>query len=291
LTFHTILIQIINTMIKSTYKILLLAVSILLIMSSCKEEDNILEYTGDSFYRFAAESGSVLENATEAAELEVFYSVPGGGSGSIDFTIQSDLVQGTDYTLLNSSNSLSFSEANDYKDVIRIMPIDNEDVGTSPATINITLTNPSGGLVGFPGPDALSSTHQLNIVEDDCPSTLAGTYDFSTQSYFCAGDAVTGQVTWTEVGTGLYEVDDWGYGSYQVCYGNIAGSWGTLQFTDVCNEITIIGVDNYGDSWMFTEVSTSGANLTFTWSNTYDETGVTTLTRTDGTDWPSLYIP
>lgn len=278
-------------MIKSTYKILLFAVSILLIMSSCKEEDNILEYTGDSFYRFAAESGSVSEDATDAAEIEVFYSIPGGGSGSVDFAIQSDLVQGTDYNLLNSSNSLSFNEANGYKDVILIMPIDNEDVGTSAATINISLTNPSGGSAGFPGPDALSSTHQLNIVEDDCPSNLAGTYDFSTANYFCEGDAVTGQVTWTEVGAGLYEIDDWAYGSYQECYGGPAANWGTLQFTDVCNEITIIGADNYGDSWMFTEVSASGANLTLTWLNTYDETGVTTLTRTDGTQWPSLYIP
>jgi len=278
-------------MIKSIYKILLFAVSILLIITSCKEEDNILEYTDDSFYRFAAESGMVSENAAAPIEVEVFYSVPGGGSGSVDFSVGGDLAEGTDYKLLNSSNSLSFSEDNGYKDVIQIEPIDNEDVSTSPRTILITLTNPSGGSAGFPGPDALNSTYELTIVEDDCPSELAGTYDYSTANYFCEGEPITGQATWTKVEQGLYEIDDWAYGTYPKCYNGFeAASWGALQLMDVCNQLSINGLDNYGETWSFSSVSVNGADLTISWQNTYEnEAGTTTLTRTDGTDWPPLF--
>jgi len=122
-----------------------------------------------------------------------------------------------------------------------------------------------------------------------CSSALAGTYDFSTSDYFCEGDAVTGQTTWTEAGPGLYTIDDWAYGSYQACYGGPAASWGMLQLKDVCNEITIEGEDNYGDTWSFSSVTVDGADLTLIWTNTYGEIGTSTLTRTDGTEWPELF--
>ncbi len=122
-----------------------------------------------------------------------------------------------------------------------------------------------------------------------CLSSLAGTYDFSTVDHFCAAGPETGQATWTEVGPGTYEIDDWAYGTYQTCYGGSAASWGTLQLSDVCNQLSILGDDNYGDTWSFSSIDVDGANLTLAWTNTYGESGTTTLTRTDGTEWPPLY--
>ncbi len=121
-----------------------------------------------------------------------------------------------------------------------------------------------------------------------CLSALAGTYDFSTVDHFCGAGPATGQATWSEVGPGLYEIDDWAYGSYQECYGGPAQSWGALQLSDVCNTLSILGTDNYGDTWSFSSVTVDGANLTLGWTNTYGELGSTTLTRTDGTEWPPL---
>jgi len=270
-------------MIKSTYKILLLAIATLLIASSCQEEDNILEYTGDSFYRFAAESGSVSENNTAPVEVEVFYSVSGGGSGSVDFSVGGDLVEGTDYTVANSSNSLSFNEGNGYKDVIQIQPIDNADVSTSPRTITITLTNPSGGSAGFPGPDALNSSYELTIIEDDCPSELAGTYNTITNGK--VGDGMGGQgddyaevpgvITVTDLGGGNYEIDDMSGGMYAAVYG-LSPVVVTIQ--DVCNEIIITsGADEYNDPFSGTGTVASDGTITISWGNTWGDTGTTVL--------------
>jgi len=133
-------------------------------------------------------------------------------------------------------------------------------------------------------PSATSATAKIA-----CLSPLAGTHSYTTSDYFCAGDAVTGEVTWAEVGAGVYEIDDWAYGSYQACYGGPAQSWGTLQLSDVCNQLTILGVDNYGDTWSFSSITVDGANLTLGWTNTYGEIGTTIITRTDGAEWPPLF--
>jgi len=271
-------------MIKSTYKILLLAISILLIITSCQEEDNILEYTDDSFYRFAAESGSVGESDTEPVEVEVFYSVPGGGSGSVDFAVGGDLAEGTDYTVVNSSKSLSFNEGNGYKDVIKIQAIDNDDVSTSPRVITITLTNPSGGSAGFPGPDALNSTYALTIIEDDCPSDLAGTYTTVTNGKVGDGDGgqgddypeVTGMVTVTDLGGGNYEIDDMSAGMYAAIYG-LDPVVVTIQ--DVCNDVTITsGADQYNDPFSGTGTVASDGSIIISWGNTWGDIGETVLT-------------
>lgn len=115
-----------------------------------------------------------------------------------------------------------------------------------------------------------------------CPSSLGGTFDYEMTESFC-GDAATGSVTITALGGGAYTFDDFSLGAYPTCYsGFIASSWGELQFTDVCEEVSFTGfVDNYGDTWEFTH-SVDGNNWTITWSNTYDESGTSTIINPNG---------
>lgn len=184
-------------------------------------------------------------------------------------------------------------------------PVFHTTISQVPTTVNITLEQALNDLgitasdleVGDEVTFSIGNVQTTSGAYDSansasagvaCSSALAGTYDFSTSDYFCAGDAVTGQAIWTEVGPGLYEIDDWAYGSYQACYGGPAASWGTLQLKDVCNQITIEGSDNYGDSWSFSSVTVDGADLILAWTNTYGEAATSTLTRTDGTAWPEL---
>ncbi len=124
-------------------------------------------------------------------------------------------------------------------------------------------------------------------VSASCSSALAGTYAFSTADFFCEGDAQTGMVTITEAAAGLYTLDDWAFGTYQHCYGGPANGWGSLELSDVCNKLSILGIDGYMDSWSFTNVQVNGSDLVLSWTNTYGEFGVTTLTREDG-EWPPL---
>ncbi len=122
-----------------------------------------------------------------------------------------------------------------------------------------------------------------------CFSALAGTYNY-VSSGWCGESGITGSVDLTENSSGRYTFSDWSFGAYPACYdGFMAAAWGSLELTDVCNQLAIAGEDNYGDTWDISNVSTSGADLTFSWANTYGEAGTVTLTRGDGSDWPPLY--
>lgn len=277
-------------MIKSTYKILVLLFSVLVIISACKKEDNILEYTGEEFFRFAAVSGEISEDATDSVDIEVFYSTTTGSSGTVSFTLGGDLVEGTDYIVANSSNSLSFNEANGYKDVITIAPVDNNDVSVDARVLTITLSSPSGGSVGFPGPDALNSSYDLTLIEDDCPSSLAGTYEVSTSyafhDFLPDFSTHTMIVEITEVTPGVYSTDDFSGGLYSV--GPYVAAYGTTgilaQFSDVCNELSWT---DQSDPWGPMVALTGGVNsvdpstgvITISWScEAYGENGVSIYT-------------
>ncbi|MGB3545706.1 MAG: hypothetical protein WBA17_01960 [Saprospiraceae bacterium] len=123
-----------------------------------------------------------------------------------------------------------------------------------------------------------------------CPSNLAGTYEQTTTDTWC-GEAgpFDGTSTWTEVGIGVYEVEDFSFGAYEPCYG--AGSTlpgGSLQIQDACGTLTPIGTSRWGEVYVFEQVSVDGPDLTIVWTNDYGEGGTATFTRTDGTDWPPL---
>ena len=121
-----------------------------------------------------------------------------------------------------------------------------------------------------------------------CPSDLGGTYNTSSLAW-CGGAAEVGTSTWTEVSEGIYEVEDFAFGAYFPCYGPGATlPGGSLQIQDACNVIKPIGTSRWGEVYFYNDVTVAGADLILDWENDYGEAGVTTLTRTDGTDWPAL---
>lgn len=136
--------------------------------------------------------------------------------------------------------------------------------------------------------DGVLETGKVFPVPVTCKSTLAGSYEYTTSTYFCDGDALTGTVDIIEASAGIYTFSDWSFGSYDACYGGPAQNYGTLTITDICNTLSIAGADNYGDSWSWSSFSVSGNEITFNWENTYGETGTTTLVNPDG--WPPLSL-
>jgi hypothetical protein len=57
--------------------------------------------------------------------------------------------------------------------------------------------------------------------------------------------------------------------------------------TDACGKLSIIGLSQWGEAYVFNSVTVSGNMLTLDWANDYGETGVAKLTRTDGKNWPA----
>lgn len=138
-------------------------------------------------------------------------------------------------------------------------------------------------------PNYGSGTHTIQIT---CPSDLGGTYQVSGNGsgpWGCT-TAFTGvEITWTDLGGGVYEIADFSFGAYDACYG--AGSTppgGNLRLNDVCGRIFPTGTSRWGEVYTFSNGTVNGADFSFTWVNDYGEGADVTVSRTDGTDWPPL---
>lgn len=157
------------------------------------------------------------------------------------------------------------------------------------AVLNFYLTTSSGTYKGG----------SLNV-DMSCVSDLAGVFEYSTIPWCDGSVTETGMTEWVSAGAGVYDVvnpddpenpdaADFAYGAYFPCYGATATlPGGDLQVLDICGKIAPIGVSRWGEVYWFNGVSVDGTKLTIDWENDYGESGVTTLTRTDGKDWPPL---
>lgn len=143
-----------------------------------------------------------------------------------------------------------------------------------------------------------------------CPSELEGVFDANT-----TGQAVwagtpcnsnwTGTVIWDHLGNGVYDVyavigadtlHDMSMGAYFACYGQdneagypngAGGTAGSLRITDACGKLAYSGLSQWGESYVFNNLVVNGNQLTLDWTNSYGESAVTVLTRTDGKNWPA----
>src|SRR5690606_11988804 len=97
-----------------------------------------------------------------------------------------------------------------------------------------------------------------------CASDLAGELDYVTSNYFCAGGPVNGKTELIEIGAGRYSFANWAFGTYLACYGGTQSTWGSLSMNDVCNVISVTGVDAFGDSWEIVINGVNGADLDIT---------------------------
>lgn len=164
-----------------------------------------------------------------------------------------------------------------------------------------TSVNTSSNLQGQPAFRALFQI-KTNII---CTSDLGGTFDAHTVAngpWGCTNEW-TGQVTFIDEGNGVYIIAaqdadhpdnpwDFSMGAYWVCYGTGATlptdeTTGDLRLTDACGKLGYSGTSRWGEVYWLNSVTVDGANLTLDWENDYGEGGVTTLTRTDGSTWPT----
>lgn len=229
---------------------------------------------------------AVLSNAssdlflpTDSLAGEITYDIDVDGPAnisSIDITVSYD---GADPVTVKSIDSWPSSESLTLEEVLSTIGLTQEELELGKSFLFEFVLNSE---VGCKSANTISATYA-------CPSNLEGTYQYTSTSYWCDGNAVSGEVTWTSVEPGVYEIDNWSYGTYTVCYGGPADGWGTLQLSDVCNGISIIGLDAFDDTWQIKVDAVEGPVLTISWSNTYGESGTVELTRTDDTDWPPLF--
>ncbi len=139
------------------------------------------------------------------------------------------------------------------------------------------------------------SSRSLNVPVS-CPSDLGGTYDYvssnlvATNGNPCPAGDVPGTVTFTAQGGGVYLCSDLGFGQYESsCWNDGPATSANATFTEVCNEITSGGLDQYGLIYIWVITDVSGSDLSISWSNDYGDAGDVVITRPDGSDWPQLF--
>ena len=126
-----------------------------------------------------------------------------------------------------------------------------------------------------------------------CSSNLAGTYQGMTTATWCGdSDPWSFSVTFTEDAAGEYDIDDFSFGAFDVCYGGrtdySSGSLplGNLRMVDVCNNISLKGTSQWGEVFTWHSLTVNGTEMTIVWTNDYGEGGTAVLTNPNG--WPSL---
>jgi hypothetical protein len=128
-----------------------------------------------------------------------------------------------------------------------------------------------------------------------CPSDLGGTFNYSTTNITgdvsqganpaACGTGVSGTVTFTDQGGGIYSISDATFGQYD-CAWNDSPATGVF-LNDVCNKLSLSGADQYGLIYTIDVISVTPTVLTIDWENDFGDSGRTTLTRTDGKEWPA----
>jgi hypothetical protein len=159
-----------------------------LLVSSCEWDPPTFD-SADSFIAYANSSSSVAEEGGMVG-IPVLVTAPlDAASVSVDFAFNTDAstaVEGTNFTLVNESKTLSISAGWGY-DTIWIQPIDN-DIFTGNLILVIDLTSNSKEY-----PFGVVSTHTLTIIDNEHPlGAWIGAYSVDCQDYF----SVFGPETW-----------------------------------------------------------------------------------------------
>jgi hypothetical protein len=165
--------------------------SAVLLVSSCEWNPPTFD-SADSFIAFTASASAGAEQGGVIGIPVLVTSVAGQPAVSVtfDFDEASVAIEGEDFTLVNSSNTLDYSNGAGY-DTIWIQPIDNDVfTGTVPLIINLTSNTQSYAF-------GVTKSHTLNIIDDEHPlGVWIGTYSVVALSY---GNPGTWDESWTVV--------------------------------------------------------------------------------------------
>jgi len=267
------------------------------IVTSCGEEEQQF-YTGGDNFHFLEMTSTVGEEATTAAAIPVVFTKTTPKTGSVTFSVTStDAVENVDYVILNTSNVFDYA-ADQYLDSVFIRPIDNGILDGN-KTLTITFTSASEA-TGWPGPDALNSTHELTILDDDCELPLLGSFTEVTAGG--PGDGAGGlnqdinPFPWAPIlevtkvscdGDGIYSINDITMGLYPDGYGATGGpdnGKNAAVFSVSGSSITIDVVNSQDVVYGGDEFSGSGGvisndSFTLIWTNNWGDQGSSTLNR------------
>ncbi|UFH30901.1 hypothetical protein LNP04_13045 [Chryseobacterium sp. C-71] len=255
-------------------------------ISSCEDGTENSMYDGDatSFFldKFAVAKGPDVGYK----DFDIKIGTMSPLNSAADFEIKrigGDAVAGTHYEILNGGKVQIAAGSN--LGIVKLRVYGAQLSQTIAKTLVFDLVSPSVKKANY------NTTISLSLIFG-CDSSLEGTYQYSTVNAF-APDAptnvpgpVTGNVTFTKVSDGLYQISDSSFGAFALFPGYAATSTG-VRIEDLCGKLSFKTPNQYGDTFVISNVVVNGNKLTFKWTTSYGEYGTTTLTKSDG-NWPAL---
>jgi hypothetical protein len=278
---------------KLNYLIALIFTAGLLV--GCEEDSTYMDaYTGPGVTYFELETSTFLVNNTNPIhKLKLVTTEAPTTDMVVDISIAETSEATAGFSLPESSIIIP---AGSYSAEFLIQGVfrDASESG-SDLVLEINLEQPLGS----------NNTHTVTIFKQ-CESVLDGVeFDWVTTNWFLgttdysalgAPDA-TGSDVFVSIDDVSYTFESgcFDFGYYATVWGDTSdcgqgtGLGGTIMIQDLCEKLVMSGEDQWGDSWTMYDVSTDGSSLTYTWENTYGEKGTTTMTRTDGENFPNYF--
>ncbi len=299
-------------------KILLFFGAILILATSCKDDDLAPIATFDNAEKGAyvrvVEQGNTLVNLLDVAGSAFTYSVEfvdleQGGLVS-EYRLQLIYDDNNPSNGDNSAGPIEFrswsssefeTTATGHKGLSNITITGPEVIAAAGTTADQVLAGDNFRLVGSvttsEGATYTASNSSATVngaafrgffnftMPAACPSDLAGSFAHTSDDSWCgSGPVPDGTVDIVALGGGVYTFNDFSFGAYGPCYGSTADQ-PTLTFTEVCTVVSFTGfVDSFGDTWTY-DSDIDGAVWRIAWENTYGESGQTFITNPSGA-WP-----
>lgn len=269
---------------KNIFLKLIVAVFTLFVVKSCTEYDEHTAVNDSLLHFMKTAETATFYGATQNGDHKIEYGVTKAttSSNTVELVFdpaKSTAVLGTHFTIIKGTDELLSGETKgDFG--IAVTP-----AGAGKKAV-FNLKSNTLGTASFKTPITITFASA-------CPSALAGTYAYSTTNFQVPGSPViatpiTGNVTLANSTSGGYTISDAAFGVYVALYNapdNILVTG--IRLVDTCGKLSFAGQNIYGDTWSISNVVVNGSNLTFNWLTSYNEKGTTTLTRTDGTNWPT----
>lgn len=192
-----------------------LMTAVALTLASCNINEDPVFDDADAFVAIQQATASVTETG-EKLEIPVMLTSLSGLTGSVDFEISSPegngAIEGTHYTVGNSSKSLTFSKDAPTQYIV-LNIIDNDTFGGD-VKLNITLSNPQGAKLGA------NKSCTVTIEDDEHPlSFILGSMNAVGYDYFSGGSEETWTVTFEKDASDLSKV--W---IYNICSGGCSST-------------------------------------------------------------------
>lgn len=270
---------------KNIFKFVYLLIALFAI-SSCEDgtENSMYEGEPTSFFldKFAVAKGPGV--GYKDFDIKIGTMSPLSSPAEFSITrISGDAVLGTDYEILNGGKVQIAAGSN--LGIIKLRVYGANLSQTVAKTLVFDLISPSVRKADY------NTTISLSLIFG-CDSALEGTYQYSTVNAFAPGlpdvpGPLTGTVVFSKVGDGLYQISDSSFGAFAQFSGYQPTSTG-VRIEDLCGKLTFKTANQYGDTFVISNIVVAGNKLTFKWTTSYGEYGTTTLTKSNG-NWPALY--